>query len=159
MSLATLTGALPEGHRILLDSSTLVAYLDGTEAAAAPATHIVDEFVRTGRNPAIVSMVTVMEVLVRPVRSGVPGAYRHLLDFLLRFPNLRTVDIDVVVAQEAAAIRAGQGLKSPDALIVATGIVSQVGHLVTNDRTWLTRLAPLSSRIDVCFLGSHLPFP
>jgi hypothetical protein len=49
-------------------------------------------------------------------------------------------------------------LSSPDALVVATGVVAQVGHLVTNDKEWATKLRPLGSRLTVCRLDDHLPW-
>ena len=64
-----------------------------------------------------------------------------------------------MVAQEAAHLRADKKLAPPDALIVGTGLATQVRHLVTNDHTWARRLAPMSSRIAVVLTSSHLPFP
>jgi len=159
MTAPSIDRALPEGDRILLDTTTLIAYLNGGEAVSPLAAHVIDDLVRSGRNPALVSMVTVMEVLVRPLRRGPEGPYRHVLDFLTSFPNLRTAVIDLPVAQEAASLRAAHDLHPPDALIVATGIVSQVAHLVTNDASWQAKLRPVSRRIAVCYLGSHVTSP
>jgi predicted nucleic acid-binding protein len=140
MSKASLESALPEGERLLLDTTTLIAYLDGGETVSPIATHIVDEFVRTGRNESIVSMVTVMEVLVRPLRQGPRGPYQH-------------------VVLEAASLRATYNLRPPDALISASGLAAEVGYLITNDAEWSSKLHPLSRRAAICYLGSHLPFP
>ncbi|MBI2939521.1 MAG: hypothetical protein HYY04_03715 [Chloroflexi bacterium] len=79
--------------------------------------------------------------------------------FLSNFPHLRAGSIDLPVAQEAASVRAGHGLRTPDALVVGTGLVHQVGHLVTNDRDWASRLAPVRTRVQVCYLASFLPWP
>lgn len=159
MSSGSLEAALPEGERLLLDTTSLIAYLDGGEAVSPVATHIIDAFVRSGRNEAIVSMVTVMEILVKPLRLGPRAPYQHVLDFLTRYPHLRTLVIDLPVAQEAASLRASFGLRPPDALIVASGLISQVGYLVTNDAQWSSKLRPLSGRVGICQLSSHLPFP
>ena len=157
MSRKSIDQALPAGDRILLDSTTLIAYLNGGEPVSPLAAYLIDEFVRPGRNQAIVSMVTVMEVLVRPLRQGPGAPYQHVMDFLSSFPNLRPATIDLHIAQEAASLRATYNLRPPDALIVGTGIVTQVGHLVTNDATWQAKLRPISKRIAVCYLGEHLP--
>jgi len=157
MSIASLEQALSEGSRILVDSSTLLAHFDGSELITPLAEHVIETLVASGRNPAIVSMITVMEVLVRPLRFGADSAYLHVLDFLQRFPNLRTVAADIFVAQQAAGLRSNQNFSAPDALIIATGLVHQVGHLVTNDRRWQTKLEPIEQRISVCYLGDHLP--
>jgi hypothetical protein len=63
------------------------------------------------------------------------------------------------VAQDAAFLRATARLSPPDALVVGTGLAAQVGHLVTNDRRWSTKLASMTDRVRVVMLSDHLPFP
>jgi len=150
--------AIPPGDRVLLDSTVLLAYFNGNEPISPLSIQILDDFVRRGRNEAVVSMVTVMEILIRPLRQST-GTYRHVIDFLRNFPHLRPVDIDLVVAQEAASLRAIYNFAPPDALIIGSGIVTQVGHLVTNDSAWRTRLRPISARIRVCCLSDYLTSP
>lgn len=159
MSLAGLEKALPEGSRVLLDSTILIAYLNRRDVVSPVAAHVIDALVRGGRNPAVISMVTAMEVFVRPLTHGPGEPYLHVVDFLTRFPNVRAVPIDMPVTQEAASLRAGYRLAVPDALVMATGIVHQVGHLVTNDRDWSNCLRSLQRRVEVCCLSDFLPFP
>lgn len=159
MSLDSLERALSPGERMLVDASAFLAYLERNEAVSPVAQHLVDEFLASGRNPAIVSMVTAMEVLVKPLRLGLGPRYRHLVDFLTAQPHLTPFPVDLAVAQEAASLRATYGFATPDALVIASGIVAQVRFLVTNDGRWKTRLAPIAGRIEVCYLADHLPFP
>jgi len=147
-----LTDRLPEGDRILLDSSVLAAYLDGGERTSALAAELLDDLVRSGRNPAVVSMVSVMETLIRPLRR-LPAAHATVLGFYREFPNLVAAPVDLDVAAEAANLRVVFGLSAPDALIAATGLAAGVAQLVTNDRAWLKRLAPLRDRAGVLVLG------
>lgn len=158
VSLESLVRAIPEGDRILLDTTALAAYLDASEATHSVTRHLVAEFVGSGRNPAVISMITVMELLVRPLRASPPGHYT-LLAFLRNHPNLLAVPVDLQVAQDAAFLRAAQRLSPPDALVVGTGLATQVGHLVTNDRKWATKLSSMPDRIRVVTLSDHLPFP
>jgi predicted nucleic acid-binding protein len=158
VSKRSLEDAVTDGERLLLDTTVLAAFLDANEATHPVATHILMDLVATGRNPAIVSMVTVMEILIRPMRMSPPG-HRTVLAFLRSHPNLECVPVDLQVAQDAAHLRADQGMKPPDALIVATAITSQVRHVVTNDRGWSTKLARMQARLNVVRLSSHLPFP
>ncbi len=51
------------------------------------------------------------------------------------------------------------GLKPPDALIVATGLATEVRHILTNDHNWSTKLAGMRPGVNVVRLSSHLPFP
>jgi len=155
MTLASLEQSLPEGDRLLLDTTTLAAFLDATEPTHDLARHVIDALVGTGRNPAVVSMITVMEILVRPLRAT-PAGHHTVLAFIRGQPNLTAVPVDLQVAQEAASLRAAHRFSPPDALIVGTGLAAQVGHLVTNDREWARKLGGMESRITVCTLSSHL---
>ncbi len=158
MPLETLLQAIADGDRILLDTSVLAAYFDRTETSHPVARYVVDELVGSGRNPGMVSMVTVMEILIRPIRAT-PQAHHTVLGFLRSQPHLVLVPIDEQVAQEAAHLRAARRFGTPDALVVGTGIASQVHHLVTNDLAWRSKLADMASRISVVRLADHLPFP
>lgn len=159
MGRLTLLGAIrrtiPAGDRVLLDTTVLAAYLDPAERTHPVARHVVDDLVRTGRNPAVVSMVTVMELLVRPLRTSPPG-HHTVLAFLRHHPNLDPIPLDLPVAQEAASLRATHRLSPPDALIVATGIASQVANLVTNDGAWAKKLSVLKDRIGVVTISQFL---
>lgn len=155
MSTVFLDQALQPGDRILLDTTSLAAYLDATESTHVLARYVIDELVASGRNPAVVSMITVMELLVRPLRAT-PRGHHTILAFLRAQPNLAAVPVDLQVAQDAAFLRAAQRFSPPDALIVGTGLASQVGHLVTNDKAWARKLAGLESRIRVCTLADFL---
>jgi predicted nucleic acid-binding protein len=158
MSQSTLERALPEADRILLDTTALAAYLDASEATHPVARHILDEFVASRRNPAVISMITAMEILVRPLRMTPPG-HHTVLAFIRNQPHLAAVPVDLQVAQDAAFLRAAHRMSPPDALIVGRGLASQVGHLITNDADWALKLKPLARRIRVCTLSDHLPWP
>lgn len=156
MGLSELELAIPAGDRILLDTTALAAYLDRAEATHPVAAHVLDSFVATGRNEAIVSMVTVMEMLVRPLRAS-PPTHHTVMQFLRHHPHLEAVDLDLQMAQDAAMLRAEHRFALPDALVIGTGLVCQVGHLVTNDHSWASRLAGLQGRIAVCTIDRFLP--
>lgn len=103
-------------------------------------------------------MITVMELLVRPLRATPPG-HPTVLAFIRNQPNLAAIEVDLQVAQDAAFLRAAHRFAPPDALVVGTGLATQVEHLVTNDHAWEGRLTPIRDRLAVCVLAKHLPFP
>jgi len=146
---------IPKHARLLLDTTTLIAYLNGTEDVSDVAAHVIDRFVGSERNAAAVSMITVMEVLVRPIQQNIPG-FTHARDFLMRFPNLTAAPIDFAIATEAATLRAREKFRPPDALIIATGLVYQTGFLLTNDRSWQKKLHPINDRIEVVNLSDYV---
>lgn len=157
MSRTALRKAIPAGARILLDTTALAAFLDDTEPTHRIASHVLDEFVASGRNPAVVSMISVMEILVRPLRLA-PSGHHTVLAFLRHHPNLAAIPLDLQMAQEAASLRATHRLSPPDALVVGTGVATQVAHLVTNDHAWARKLAPIRERIGVVTIDQFLPF-
>ena len=131
---------VPPGVPILLDSSVLLSYLDGSEAVSPIATEILDGWIRSGRNDGLVSAVSVMEVLVRPIAAG-PSAHRAAIGFLYGSPNLRLVAVDEIAGQLAAGLRAHAGFSAADALVIASGLAVGARHLVTNDASWRPRLS------------------
>jgi predicted nucleic acid-binding protein len=156
MTKLSLTDSIPAGDRLLLDTTVLAAYFDATDETHPAARHVLDQLVASGRNPAVVSMITVMEILIRPLRASPPG-HHTVLAFLRNHPHLDCVPVDLQVAQEAAHLRAAKRFAPPDALIVGTGLAAQVGVLVTNDRSWQRRLGEMLDRVRVVLTSEHLP--
>jgi predicted nucleic acid-binding protein len=159
MTRASLEAALPPGDLLLLDTTVIISYFKGTETISPVAAHVVDQFVSVGRNPAVVSALTAMELLVPPIREQDDALYRQVTFFLRNTSNLRAADVDFAVAQEAAALRAAYNIKPPDALIMGTGRAHHARHFVTNDAEWKRKIGTESSlEIRVCYLEDHLPF-
>lgn len=141
---------------MLLDSSVLIAYLGPPRATSPVATTILEEFVRGGRNQAVISSVTAMELWVCGMTA--PAAELEAIDeFIQHFPNLSVGPVDLATAHRAAALRAQNGMRTPDALIVATALVRQVRRIVTNDHDWAGRLRGIAG-VAVIQLDAHLPF-
>ena len=151
------------GSVIVLDSSAVLAYLDGGEQISGAATHVIDGLVRSGRNPGLISAVTVTEALVRPFRlaepaqaneAGIGGhdAIATVEDFLRNFPNITIVPVDYAVSREAARIRALTGVRTADALVMATAGVSGAGVLVGNDERWKSAVDKLGTPFALCLL-------
>jgi len=146
-----LTQSVASKTILLLDTSAVIAYLDGGESVSPVSAHIIDSWVRTGRNTAVVSTITVMEVLVKPVKHQVGLAQAR--DFLTRFPNLVPQVVDMDVATRAAFLRAQYAFKPPDSLIIATGIAHGATALVTNDAQCSQKLASLQPGMSVLRLS------
>ena len=143
---------IPAGDWVVLDTSTVIAYLNAGEEVSPVARLVIDDLVGAERNPGIISSITVAEVLVRPIREigEVPS---HTKTFLLHFPGLSVRSADFLVAAEAAAIRAGTGAPLPDSLIAATATVTSSRWLITNDKAMRDRLAKLEWETSVVLLS------
>lgn len=147
--------AVPPGALIALDASATLAYLVGSEVASPAATWIFDGCLSTGRNPAILSTLTVAELLVRPFRTG-DAAIGAVEGFLRFFGSIRLVDVTYAIAREAARIRATIGLSIPDAIVIATAIAKGAGVLATNDRQWPTSVDTTTGALSVVRLGTFV---
>ena len=143
---------IPAGTSLMVDTSVVLAYLTGTEASSPAATQLFDAFLATGRNAIALSMVTVEEILVRPFRRGT-AAVATAEGFLRHFAGIRLVEVSYPIAREAARIRAASGLRTPDALIVASALVAEADLLVTNDRRWQPALEGVGLDVRVHVLG------
>lgn len=154
MSRAALEAAIPVGETILLDTSAILAYLSGSEPVSAIAAVLIDELVGTGRNPAVVSAISVCEILVRPNRAGSPNAVRLIDDFVTHFPNLRVEAVTIEIARLGARIRAASAAPTPDALILATAVAGSARFAVGNDTGWPGIVARADLPITIVVLAS-----
>ena len=145
-----LADQIPAGTRLLLDTSVVLAYLSGDERASPPAVQIMDAFLRSARNRGVISTVTVSEVLVRAHALGVAAS---VWPILLDFEGLDIHPVDFLVAAEAARLRADSHLRAPDALILATGVLTTCRALVTVDKQLAKVARKLVPEMGVCLLS------
>ena len=89
----------------------------------------------------VTSVVTLLEVLVRPFRLGEMRLAQQYRDILLNAEGLTTIALSQEIAERASRLRAVHNLRTPDAIQVATAIQAGSSSLLTND----ARLASLPS--------------
>jgi predicted nucleic acid-binding protein len=91
--------------------------------------------VASGRVEAITSALTLLEVLVVPLRSGDGALAERYERILTRSRGLKLVDLDRTQLRAAAQLRAVHGsLRTPDALQLAAALSMRCQSFVTNDR-------------------------
>lgn len=151
--MSSLEGSIPPGARLVLDSSVLIAYLAAAEAVSPLARVIVDDYLRSDRNDAVLPALAVGELLVRPQRGGMA---RSVALEVLEMPGLTIRSTDFLVAAEAARIRAAVGLRMPDAVVIATGVLTSAACLVTNDRRLAAAAPQAVPEMAVCLLWDHV---
>lgn len=156
MTLADLEAAIEPGAAIVIDSSVILAYLEGSEAVSELAAAVFDHLVAPARNAAAISAISVTEVLVRPFRAGSPSAAGTIEAFLRRFPNLSIVPVTYEIAREAAAIRAMTALRTPDATILATATITRSPIVVTNDGRWQAAIERARLPLGLCRLDAFV---
>jgi len=118
---------------VALDTAVFIYFVE-EHPQFMPMVEPLFEAIDRGQIAAVTSSVTLLEVLVVPLRRGdtaLAGQYERLLT---RSSGLRLIDIDRPLLRAAATLRARGNLKTPDALQVATALECGAKALVTGDR-------------------------
>ncbi len=139
--MADLANALSGHTRLGLDTAVFIYHLE-QHPRYFPLTHALLSGVEAGRWVACTSVVTLMELTVRPWQLDQPEVASRYEATLACFPNLSLIDVTRDIARQAAQLRATYRLRPADAIQAATALVSRATLWVTNDRA-LARLAPV----------------
>ncbi|OGP29489.1 MAG: hypothetical protein A2022_08370 [Deltaproteobacteria bacterium GWF2_42_12] len=82
---------------------------------------------------AVTSILTLIELLIKPKREGNLIAVSDYRDLILTFPNLTVMDVDLRVSDIASDLRARYKIRMPDAIQLATAMTGGAQHFITND--------------------------
>jgi predicted nucleic acid-binding protein len=137
--------------RIGLDTAPIIYFVEGNPDFF-PACEAVFQLIAGGGLTAVTSHLTLTETLPLPIRNAdivLENAYRSLL---LSSVGIETFPIDEPVAARAAGLRARYGLRTPDALQIATAIEHGCQAFLTGDR----KLRQVSD-ISVVVIGDLTP--
>lgn len=121
-------------RRIYLDTNALISVLEKAGKLDAAQNTLVGE-IDAGELEAVTSELTLAECLVKPIAEKDEPLIRAYLSLLaVDSEFVRVSDVSRTVLLEAARIRAGTGVKLPDAIHIATANISQCDAFVSNDR-------------------------
>jgi predicted nucleic acid-binding protein len=81
----------------------------------------------------VTSTVTLVEVLVHPLRQGNTILAQEYREILLNQESLTLVELTPDIAETAAQLRASYNLRSPDSIQRATAICEGASFFLTND--------------------------
>lgn len=138
--------------RIGLDTCVLIYHIE-RHPVYYPVTQPLLANIESGHLTACASILTLMEITVRPwqlQRSDIVQDYEEILP---HFPNLTLVDVNRDIARQAARLRAQYHLRPADALHVATALVHGATAFITNDR----QLMRLREKVQVILLEECIP--
>ncbi len=124
--------ALKKLKRVGLDSSILIYHLEDLEPYASFTENIFAR-VAEGSLSAVLSTVSVTELLVQPFTTGQKDRIAAIERFLYSLPNTEIKSPDYPVAREAARLRSKYRVRTPDALLIATSINEKADAFITND--------------------------
>ena len=127
-----LADEIPDGASVLVDTSPIIYVFEGNPLAAQFEGVFAD--IESGRIQAIVTPITIAEVVCGPMKAGneaLAERYRYALctgsGWVLR-------EIDADIAMLAARLRLQHRIKLPDAIQLATAVHEGCHSLLTYDR-------------------------
>ena len=124
---------------VFLDTAPLIYFIEGHSTYQPLLTRLF-ELNDKGGFYFVTSSVTLLEVLVKPLREGQIAIAKQYRDILTAALGIELYDVTNAIAEQAAQLRAKYNLRTPDAIQLATSIELGTDYFLTND----TRLKAIS---------------
>ena len=121
-----------EGRIVALDTAPIIYWIEEHPRYL----HLVGAFfeaVEDAKFQVVTSYVTLLEVLVHPLRQNDHSLASEYREILLNSRGLESMPVSVEVVEEAASLRARYNLRTPDAIQLSTGIQAGASFFLTND--------------------------
>ena len=121
-----------KGQVVGLDTAPLIYYIETNPTYLSKVDLFFDALDR-GEFTAVTSMITLLEVLVRPLKQGNTVLAQRYRDSLLNADHIMTYPLSQSIAEEAARLRAIHNLGTADAVQIATVVLAGASSFLTND--------------------------
>lgn len=118
---------------VALDTAVFIYHFEKNEKYSAITEEIFSRLDKDKDFTAVTSVITVLEVCVKPIKESRQDLVAEYTEKLLYDDKLATWVVDGNIAQKAAEIRAKYGIKTPDAIQIATAIAAEADVFITND--------------------------
>lgn len=122
---------LSPNTKVAIDSNCFIYLIEGSPYADK----LNDLFSRIEKKllTGVTSILTITEILTGPYKLQNHKLIEEYRSTLLTFPNLTFREMDYKIANKTAQCRAEYGLKTPDAIQLATAIIEKADVFITND--------------------------
>lgn len=127
------TRKLFEGHQVTGLDTMIFIYSMESRKPYIPLLRSIFNYIEGGFVKGVTSTITLLEILVKPIKDQNITAVKDYRFLLNNFPNLKMVSIDQRVAEKGAELRAKYGIRTPDAIQVAAAIENQATIFLSND--------------------------
>ncbi|MFH1321554.1 MAG: PIN domain-containing protein [Bacteroidota bacterium] len=117
---------------VFIDTAPLIYFIEGHSKYQDQLLEIFQAN-KQGQINFVTSTLTLLEVLVQPIRLKRQDLVDKYEQILTTSPNIDIYDIDIETSMRAAQIRADYHLRTPDSIQIATGIVNGATMFLTND--------------------------
>jgi len=139
-------------NTIFVDTAPIIYYIEAHPQFGPLAKDIVNAF-QSGKLNAFASVITLTEVLSKPIEIGDEKLARKFSEFLKYGRNLNLVEISAGVAENAGRLRGKySGIKTIDAIQISVAIDIGADVFLTNDK----KLKQIKE-IKVLVLKDYLP--
>ncbi|MBI5789159.1 MAG: PIN domain-containing protein [Candidatus Schekmanbacteria bacterium] len=138
-------------NTVFLDTAPIIYYIEAHPHFGNLVMEVVNAF-QSGEITAFSSVLTLTEVLSKPLEVGNEQLAKRFVGFLNYSENLNLLEISAPIAEKAGRLR-GQypNLKTMDALQISAAICFDIDAFVTND----VRLKQIKG-IDIIVLKDYL---
>jgi predicted nucleic acid-binding protein len=130
---------------LALDTGPWILWIE-QNPAFLPAVEPIFREIEEGRTTAVISVMTVLEVLNGAMRREDDVLVRRYEDLFTESAGLVVLDIDMDLARRAAELRARYDVRTADAIHLATALVAGATAFVTTDRR-LARVKEIDVRV------------
>ena len=123
---------LVKGKSVFLDTAPLIYFIEKNRRyhdILKPVISQIDALETEG----ITSTITLLEVLVHPLREGNHRLADKYKAILLSSNGLLTYEISHAISEQAALFRAQHGLRTPDAIQLATATIHKADYFLTDN--------------------------
>lgn len=120
------------GKVVFLDTAPIVYYIEKEYPNYKELLDPFFDMVADNKCSAITSVMSLLEVLVVPIRRNNVGLIREFRNFFYH-TRIQTIEITPEIAEKAARLRAFHAIKTPDAIQIATAISAGATAFLTND--------------------------
>ena len=121
------------GRRTYLDANVFIYALDAYSPFVSDLTDLFSA-IENLTLPAITCELTLAELLVKPFQDNDAETEQRCRAALQERGGLTVVPVDLNTLVESARLRAGAGLKLPDAIHIASALIAGCEVFLTNDR-------------------------
>ena len=117
---------------VFLDTAPLIYYIEENRKYSSVLNKL---FLANSKGDFLfqTSVITLLEVLVHPMRENEHQLVEEYQNILCNSPSIDIIDLTVDIAIKAAALRAKYGLRTPDSIQVATALNASAEYFLTND--------------------------
>ncbi len=121
-----------QGSKVCIDTAPFIYFIEKHEKYLPVLKPFFTE-ISSGNIEAITSTITLLEVLVHPLRTGNTSLAEKYREILLYSEGLTTFEVLNDISEKASELRAKWAIKTPDAIQIASAIIHGANNFLTND--------------------------